>query len=178
MPKDRTKTEAAIDIPLSAFAVETLRELQTLACGSSYLFPAKKMQTRMIPHLSEETLGAALGKHIKPLMKDVPPFTVYDFRRTARTHIAQLGPTPFVAEPVLNHKIPGVAGVCYRHHYFEERRAAMEPWANLLAALEEGWAEYSAFPLKAQGGCSCITSLLRLKGNNRNRCIAHRYGIQ
>jgi hypothetical protein len=37
LPKDRTKTETAIDIPLSAFAVETLRELQTLSCASSYL---------------------------------------------------------------------------------------------------------------------------------------------
>lgn len=125
LPEERTKTSAAIDIPLPGLAVETLRELQRLACGSSYVFPARKMQSRMVPHIDLNTLNAALSKHIKPQLKDTPNFTIHDFRRTARTHLAALGVDPFVAERCLNHKLKGVEGTYNRHDYFDERRVAL-----------------------------------------------------
>lgn len=143
LPEERTKTSAAIDIPLPALAVETLRELHRLACGSAYVFPARKMQHRMIPHIDLNTLNAAMSKHIKPKLKDVPNFTIHDFRRTARTHLAALGVDPFVAERCLNHKVKGVEGIYNRHDYFDERRAALNEWAKLLTALESGKKDYN-----------------------------------
>jgi integrase len=148
LPEERTKTSAAIDIPLPTVAVETLRELQRLACGSAYVFPARKMQSRMIPHIDLNTLNAALSKHIKPNLKDVPNFTIHDFRRTARTHLAALGVDPFVAERCLNHKVKGVEGIYNRHDYFDERTKALDEWARLLMALEEGPADYNVVPLR------------------------------
>jgi integrase len=146
LPEERTKTSAAIDIPLPPLAVETLRELHRLANGSSYVFPARKMQQRMIPHIDLNTLNAALSKHIKPQLKDVPNFTIHDFRRTARTHLAALGVDPFVAERCLNHKIKGVEGTYNRHDYFDERKAALNAWAGLLKALEDGRPDYNVVP--------------------------------
>lgn len=148
LPEERTKTGAAIDIPLPALAVETLRELQRLACGSAYVFPARKMQSRMIPHIDLNTLNAAISKHIKPLLKDVPNFTIHDFRRTARTHLAALGVDPHIAERCLNHKLKGVEGIYNRHDYFDERKKALNEWARLLAALEEGRPDYNVLPMK------------------------------
>ncbi|MDR3221883.1 MAG: tyrosine-type recombinase/integrase [Candidatus Accumulibacter sp.] len=148
LPAERTKTSAAIDIPLPPLAVKTLRELLRLACGSAYVFPAKKMQSRMIPHIDLNTLNAALSKHIKPLLKDVPHFTIHDFRRTARTHLAALGVDPHIAERCLNHKLKGVEGIYNRHDYFDERKKALNEWARLLAALEEGRPDYNVVPLK------------------------------
>lgn len=148
LPEERTKTSAAIDIPLPPLAVETLRELQRLACGSAYVFPARKMQSRMIPHIDLNTLNAALSKHIKLLLKDVPNFTIHDFRRTARTHLAALGVDPHIAERCLNHKLKGVEGIYNRHDYFDERKKALNEWARLLAALEEGRPDYNVVPLK------------------------------
>jgi integrase len=148
LPEERTKTSAAIDIPLPPLAVETLRELHHLANGSAYVFPARKMQHRMIPHIDLNTLNAALSKHIKPKLKDVPNFTIHDFRRTARTHLAALGVDPFVAERCLNHKVKGVEGIYNRHDYFEERRVALNEWAKLLKALEEGKPDYNVVPLR------------------------------
>ena len=146
LPEERTKTSAAIDIPLPAVAVETLRELHRLACGSAYVFPARKMQSRMIPHIDLNTLNAAISKHIKPQLKDVPNFTIHDFRRTARTHLAALGVDPHIAERCLNHKLKGVEGIYNRHDYFDERKTALNEWAKLLAALEEGRPDYNVVP--------------------------------
>jgi integrase len=148
LPEERTKTSAAIDIPLPAVAVETLRELHRLACGSAYVFPARKMQSRMIPHIDLNTLNAAISKHIKPLLADIPNFTIHDFRRTARTHLASLGVDPHIAERCLNHKLKGVEGIYNRHDYFDERKKALNEWARLLAALEDGRPDYNVVPLK------------------------------
>ncbi len=148
LPEERTKTSAAIDIPLPAVAVDTLRELHRLACGSAYVFPARKMQSRMIPHIDLNTLNAAIAKHIKPIMADVQNFTIHDFRRTARTHLAALGVDPHIAERCLNHKLKGVEGIYNRHDYFDERKKALNEWARLLAALEEGRPDYNVVPLK------------------------------
>ena len=129
-------------------AVDILRELQRLACGSTYVFPARKMQSRMIPHIDTNTLNAAISKHIKPLLADIPNFTIHDFRRTARTHLAALGVAPMVAERCLNHKIKGVEGTYNRHDYLDERKQALNEWARLLAALEQGRDDYNVLQLK------------------------------
>lgn len=79
-------------------------------------------------------------------MPDVPHFTIHDLRRTARTHMAAMGVDPVVAECCLNHKIKGVEGIYNRHQYFNERRLALELWADLLVALEQG-SEYNVTPI-------------------------------
>lgn len=76
LPANRTKTGAAIDIPLPPQSVEALRDLHRLVCGSSYVFPARKMQSRMHPYIHEGTISTALGK-VKHGLLD---FTVHDFR--------------------------------------------------------------------------------------------------
>lgn len=45
---------------------------------------------------------------------------------------------PHIAERCLNHKIKGVEGIYNRHDYFEERKAALAQWADLLIRLEQG----------------------------------------
>ena len=143
LPADRTKTGQAIDIPLPTIVVEWLQDLQRLASGSKWVLPARKMQQRMVPHICESTIGVALGK----VKHGLPPFTVHDFRRTARTHLAALGVSPHVAERCLNHKLKGVEGIYNRHDYFEERKDALETWARLLVQLEEGDAD-KVVPIK------------------------------
>jgi integrase len=146
LPAERTKTGVAVDIPLPPPAIEALHDLYRLACGSEWVFPARKAQHRMIPHIHENTLNVALSK-VKPLMPGVPPFCVHDFRRTARTHLAALGVDPYIAERCLNHKIKGVEGIYNRHDYFEERRKALELWAKYLEACETD-TDWNVVPFK------------------------------
>ncbi len=130
------KNGEAIDIPLPPQAVTWLRELHLLAGGSQWVFPARKMQHLMTPHIHDSTLPTALAK-VRAEMKDVPPFTIHDLRRTGRTHLAMLGVDFVVAERCLNHVIKGVAQRYDHHDYFDERRAGLTKWADWLEALEK-----------------------------------------
>ena len=127
-------------------AYQRLRELHTFSCNSAWVLPARKMQNRMIPHIQESTLPVALAK-VRSEMPDVPNFTIHDFRRTARTHLAALGVDPVVAERCLNHRIKGVEGIYNRHQYFNERKAALAQWCDLLVVLENG-EEYNVTPIR------------------------------
>lgn len=150
LPEERTKTGAAIDIPLAPQSVDALRELNRLANGGEWLLPARKMQHHHLPHIHENTLNVALSK-VKPLMQDVPPFCIHDFRRTARTHLAALGVDPYIAERCLNHKLKGVEGVYNRHDYFIERRKALELWASFLECCEKNY-DWNVVPLRSSIG--------------------------
>lgn len=130
-----TKNGDEIDIPLPPQALCWLQELKTLSCNSEWVLPARKMQNRMIPHIAESTLPVALAK-LKPHMPNVERFTIHDFRRTARSHLAALGIDPIVAERCLNHKIRGVEGIYNRHQYFSERKFALEQLANFIVQIE------------------------------------------
>ncbi|EHR2382922.1 tyrosine-type recombinase/integrase [Salmonella enterica] len=146
LPAERVKNGDAIDIPIPAVALEWLKELHQMSCNSQWVLPARKMQHRMIPHIQESTLPVALSK-VKSNLPDVPNFTIHDFRRTARSHLAALGIDPVVAERCLNHRIKGVEGIYNRYQYFDERKQALEQWADLLVSLEKR-EDYNIMPLR------------------------------
>ena len=79
----------------------------------------------------------------------MPNFTIHDFRRTARSHLAALGVDPVIAERCLNHKIKGVEGIYNRYQYFEERKQALTVWAELLTTLEKG-NNYNVEPIRKE----------------------------
>ena len=82
--------------------------------------------------------GAAAAKAIKKAeVKDrgcatilgVEPFTPHDLRRTAATHMEEIGISPFIIGHVLNHvsatKASITSRVYTRYTYDEEKRAAV-----------------------------------------------------
>jgi integrase len=81
--EERSKNGDAIDIPPPA--VEWLTRASHILMQYAWVLPARKMQSRMIPHIQESTLPVALAK-VRAEMPDVPN-TIHDFRRTARTHL-------------------------------------------------------------------------------------------
>lgn len=135
LPETRSKTGDAIDIPLSDSAIYAIKELIVMACGSKYLFPARKVQDRMLPYISDSTLNVALAKIWKH-MPGAEKFTVHDLRRSSRTLLSELGVDRIVAEKCLNHKIKGVEGTYDRHGYFDERREALDKLARTINACE------------------------------------------
>ena len=131
-----TKNGDNLDIPLTSLAIKWLQELKDLSLNSDWVLPARKIQNRMIPHIAESTLPVALAK-LKPHMGNIENFTIHDFRRTARSYLASLGVDPVVAERCLNHRIKGVEGIYNRHHYFDERKIAMQKLSDFFAKFEE-----------------------------------------
>ncbi|EGQ8040263.1 tyrosine-type recombinase/integrase [Vibrio alginolyticus] len=133
LPKERSKTNVALTIPLATPVLEWLEELKVRSLGSEYVFPSRRSSKN--PHMGPDTLNRAItklfgheaGKKKQPpnLMGDMPHFTVHDLRRTCRTLLAQQGTPGHVAERCLNHKLKGVEGIYDRHDYFEERREAL-----------------------------------------------------
>jgi integrase len=71
----------------------------------------------------------------KARLKVMPPWTLHDLRRTARSLMARAGVPSDVAEKVLGHKIPGVRGVYDRHSYAAEKRDALEKLAALIGQI-------------------------------------------
>jgi len=61
------------------------------------------------------------------------PWRLHDLRRTAATMMAELGVLPHIIEAILNHVSghkAGVAGIYNRARYENDRRAALQLWAN------------------------------------------------
>ena len=55
--------------------------------------------------------------------------------------------SPFTTSDALPARIKGVEGIYNRHQYFDERRAALAQWCDLLVALEKG-EDYNVTPLR------------------------------
>ena len=60
------------------------------------------------------------------------PWVIHDLRRSMATHMERLGVLPHIIEACLGHALKGVAGT-YRHFSFlEEKRAALQRWADAV----------------------------------------------
>jgi integrase len=69
------------------------------------------------------------------------PWRLHDIRRTMATRLGDLGVLPHVVEAILNHisgHKAGVAGIYNRAIYAPEKRAALQKWADHIAALSGG----------------------------------------
>jgi integrase len=71
-------------------------------------------------------------------VKPLPAWTLHDLRRSCATGMARIGVQPHVIEAVPNHSSgfrAGVAGIYQRHPYLEERRHALDAWADHIVQL-------------------------------------------
>ena len=78
---------------------------------------------------------AALGKRLAGAAGE---WNIHDLRRTCATGMANLGVQPHIVEAVLNHisgSKAGVAGIYNRAVYRDEKRVALNLWAEHVAAL-------------------------------------------
>ncbi len=146
LPEGRSKTGAPITIPLPVQVLTWLNELAMRACGSDYVFPARRASKK--PHMGDDTLNRAIssmfgheaGRKVQPpnLMGDIKPFSPHDLRRTFRSLAASQGVAGHVAERCLNHKLKGVEGIYDRHDYLEERKEAHQKVTDLLGFIING----------------------------------------
>ncbi len=134
IPKERSKTGREITVPLPDITINWLKELQIRACESDYVFPRRRASKRN-PHISPDTINAAIAKLFREDRLKIAHFTVHDLRRTCRSLLASKGIPGHVAERCLNHAIPGVAGIYDRYDYLDERREALNVIAELLAPI-------------------------------------------
>jgi integrase len=138
----RTKNGRPHDLPLSPQALEILkarmaREERDFVFGSGD--GPFQGWSRAKSALDARLLEAA-QKRNGPREK-VTAWRVHDLRRTVATRMADLGVLPHVIEAVLNHVSghkAGVAGTYNRGVYSDEKRRALEIWAQHVRDVVQG----------------------------------------
>jgi integrase len=145
-PASKMKMDKPHATPLAAAVIELLRErLEQPAHRNGFVFSStggerpfsgfSKAKQRL-DALVEEIRGeeaADRGAELEPM----PAWTLHDLRRTLRSGLPALGVSDVVAEAVLAHARPGIAGVYDLYSYLPEKREALERWATRLAAIVE-----------------------------------------
>lgn len=135
IPAERMKMRVSHIVPISAQAIELLRELKTFTGGRSMLFPnLRNPRTCM----TATTLNRALER-MGFNGKDSIGFSAHGFRATASTILNELGYRPDVIERQLAHAERNKVRASYNQgEYLKERRIMMQQWADLIDAMSSG----------------------------------------
>lgn len=123
MKKDRAHT-----VYLSTQALDLFSELKALSNGSPFVMPSRgSLQVS----ISKSTLNAA----VRTLDLDLQDFVIHDFRRTASTHLNEMGFNSDWIEKSLAHEQKGVRGVYNKAQYADQRRKMLQQWAGYVQSL-------------------------------------------
>lgn len=147
IPPERAKNGREHVVPLSDMAVAIIRDqiedVEALAerggrAVPNWIFPG--------PGFRAAVTGGSIPKAVKRLETDgtvmgIAPFTPHDLRRTAATHMEEIGVSPFIIGHVLNHisatRASITSRVYARYTYDREKREALDLWAQHLARIIE-----------------------------------------
>ena len=144
---ERTKNGRAHDVPLSEAVRGVLDGVERIESEAGYIFTTNGTSPlqgyfKGRNHVANAMIKVAADEAGEPV--DIPHWTWHDLRRTAATGMARLGIPVRVTEAVLNHVSGtggGIVGVYQRHDYADEKRAALDAWARLVAETVEGKAD-------------------------------------
>jgi integrase len=132
LPGHRVKNGSAHNVPLSSLALDLFEEAISRSKHAEMIFPSRITKRAMTPR----AVAKAMFRSLDTLgLEDATP---HDLRRTAATGMAKLGVTRIVIDKVLNHVSADrstIAGVYDRHAYEEEKRQALELWAERLQII-------------------------------------------
>jgi len=132
IPASKMKMKEQHIVPLSAQAVDILRELQPLTGGGRYVFPSERGGARP---MSENTVNAALRRMGYPKEE----MTGHGFRSMASTLLHELGLPHAVIERQLAHGERNKVSAAYNFaEHLPERRKLMQQWADYLDKLKTG----------------------------------------
>jgi integrase len=132
IPSERQKANRAHVVPLSHDAV---RLIESLPRRGNYLISA----TGKNPVSGFSVAKARLDVQVAELLGKTPsPWRFHDIRRTVRTHLSALpAVSDLVRELVIGHSKPGLHKVYDQHAYLDEKRHALELWAQRLRNIVE-----------------------------------------
>ena len=108
-------------------AVLAIIDAQPVIADNPYVFAGRR---RGLPFNSWRQRKAELDA-IAP----IPPWTLHDLRRTARSLLAGTDVSRDHAERLLGHVIPGVEGTYNRHDYVEEKAHALKALAGAIDSI-------------------------------------------
>ena len=145
IPPERAKNGQRHLVPLAPAVITLIKAQPKL--GRQYLFTTTttspisgfaKAKATIDAELAALDLKRAKEARANAKPEPRPHWQFHDLRRTAASGMAALGVMGEVVERVLNHQGAsrrGVALVYNRHDFLEERRVALEKWADEVARI-------------------------------------------
>jgi integrase len=133
IPADRMKKDREHWVFLSTQALAMVTELKTLSHSERYVFPMRR------GYDDKPIAKSTLNQAVRAMNSEVQHFVLHDFRRTASTHLHEMGQSSDAIEKALAHSIKGIKGVYNRAEYADERRKILQLWADFVdAQINEG----------------------------------------
>ena len=132
IPPEKAKNGLAHRVPLSQIALELLKQINSVAGDSRWLFPS--------PHGDKPITGPAVDHAMRNNKEylELENVTPHDLRRTAASYMTSMGINRLTVSKILNHAESGVTAVYDRHSYDNEKREALEAWGLRLSKLIVG----------------------------------------
>jgi integrase len=132
LPRERTKNGVAHTVPLAPQAWAIVAAQPRFA-GCDFTFT----------HDGRRPIGgfSRLKRDLDRAMQSAVPWTLHDLRRSAASGMQRLGVRVEVIEAALNHRsgtFRGIVGVYQRHDYLDERRIALQRWADHVEQIVSG----------------------------------------
>jgi integrase len=143
LPGARAKNGKEHSIPLSKAVCSILKSISRIK-GCDFVFTVNGRGAFTGHH----NIKRRIDKLIPP---GTPPWVLHDIRRTVATGMAALGVALPVVERLLNHvsgSFAGIVGVYQRFDYAEQKRGAVELWAQHIERLVTGEAGDNVVPLR------------------------------
>lgn len=125
IPAERMKKDREHWVYLAPQALAMFHELYENRTSAEYVFPTVRGIDRPI---AKSTLNQA----IRALDMEVQHFVLHDFRRTASTHLHEMGFSSDVIEKALAHEQQGVRAVYNRARYAKQRQEILQVWAAFV----------------------------------------------
>lgn len=128
-PSPSNKSKRVHLVPLSGHAIEIFRA--TPRQHDQLVFPARGTTSRAVS-------GFSKWKRRLDKLSGTKDWTIHDIRRTVNTGLAALKVPPHVADHILNHKgsvRSSVSAIYDRHDYLDEKRDALQRWADHMVKL-------------------------------------------
>jgi integrase len=146
IPAERMKADAPHVVPLTDEAIEILKGLPKFEQGQ-FLFSTtfgkipvsgfSKAKNRMDGLMREALRAVAMERGEDAGKVKLENWRLHDVRRTVRTQLSSLPVTDLVRELVIAHAKPGLHRVYDQYAYLDEKRRALELWAQRLWNIVE-----------------------------------------
>jgi integrase len=124
IPAERAKNKRSHRVPLSAPAQAILSAIQERTGSQEWVFPSPTRKGQHIKNIQKAALRVQDASGVD--------FVMHDLRRTAATYLGRMKVGRFVIERILNHSDSDITAIYDRHSYDDEKRAALDVWANHL----------------------------------------------
>jgi integrase len=143
----RTKNGKAHQIPLTDAMLRVIGSIPKSESRDGFVFTTTgktsisgfaKAKSRLDKLVLERARREAQDRGDDPEHVTIDLWRMHDLRRTAATGMARLGHPIHVVEAILNHRsgaISGVAAVYNRYSYADEKRKALEDWAEHVSRV-------------------------------------------